>query len=169
MAYTKSGLYVNTFDALLLGTAQTGGQINYTLNTYKISLIVYASATDGSAPVNFSIATAPWVSTFEATGTAWVTTGYTCSVLATGNSDLVPTIAEGTTGACRYNWTNPLSKSGTSVAGFGGMILYADPISTPVVKPMLVSVCFGAAYTTVAGTLGVTPSGTGIFEIDITP
>jgi hypothetical protein len=170
MAYTKSGLYLNTFMAQILATAETGtGGLNPTVNTFKMSLLVYATATDGASPVNFSAATAPWVNTFESTGTAWVTGGYTLATLATGAADVVATLAEGTTGSVRYNFTNPVSKVSTSIAGFGGFIVYADAVSLPVVKPMFLSVCFGAAYTTVVGTLGITPSATGFFELDVTP
>jgi hypothetical protein len=170
MAYTKSGFYLNTLLAQLLATAETGtGGLNYTLATWKLSLLTFASVTDGSAPVNFSIATAPWVNTFENTGTGWATGGVVLNVAAAGATSVVPTLAEGTTGSVRYNWTNPLAVAGTTLTGVGGMILYADPISAPVVKPMMFSVCFGSAFSTVAGTFGITPSGTGLFEIDVTP
>jgi hypothetical protein len=169
MAYTKSGIYVNTFLANMLNTyPATAAGLNWTLNTWKMSLVLYA-ATDGAAPLNYSIATAPFVTTQEATGTAWVTTGYALSALATGAADVVPTMAEGTAGSARYNFTNPVSKVSTSIAAFGGFIIYADPIAAPVVKPMALSIAFGASYTTVVGTLGITPSATGLFEIDITP
>ena len=170
MAYTKSGLYLDTFKAQLIATAETGtGGLNYTLATWKLSLLVFASVTDGSSPVNFSASTAPWVNTFEATGTGWATGGVLLSAAAAGSTSVTPTFAEGTTGSLRYNWTNPLSVAGTTLTGVGGMILYADPISAPVAKPMMFSVCFGSGYSTVAGTFGITPSGTGIFEIDLTP
>ena len=168
MAYTKSGIFVVPMVALFKATSETGGQFNFTLNTYKISLLDYATTVDGAAPVAFS-GTAAWVNTHESTGTGWVTTGYAASALATGSADLVPTIAEGTTGSLRHNWTNPLSKASTTLTGVGGMICYADPVSAPVAKPMLYSVCFGTGYSTVSGTFGVTPSATGIFEIDFTP
>ena len=170
MAYTKSGLYVDSFMSPIKATSYTGtGGLDWRLATWKLSLLLFASVTDGSAPVNFSISTAPWVTTFEATGTGWASGGVVLNVAAAGATSVVPTLAEGTTGSVRYNWTNPLAVSGTTLTGVGGMILYADPLSAPVAKPMIFSVCFGSAFSTVAGTFGITPSGTGLCEIDLTP
>lgn len=171
MAYTKSGWYTNSMLAALLATAQTGtGGLNYSLATWKVSLLVYASVTDGASPVQFQTTTQAWVNTFEATGTGWVTTGITLATAATGSTSVVPTVALG--GASPYyiqhSWTNPLSVAGTTLTGVGGMIIYADPLSSPIVKPMILSICFGAAYSTVAGTFGVTPSGSGLSQITLT-
>ena len=171
MAYTKSGWYTNSFLAALLATAQTGtGGLNYSLATWKVSLLTFASVTDGSSPVQFQTTTQAWVSTFENTGTGWVTGGLTLATAAAGSSSVVPTVTLG--GASpyyvQYSWTNPLSVAGTTLTGVGGMIIYADPLSAPIVKPMILEIAFGASYSTVAGTFGVTPSGSGLSQITLT-
>jgi hypothetical protein len=170
MAYTKSGWYTNTMLAALLATAQTGGALTYSLATWKVSLLLFASVTDGSSPVQFQTTTQAWVNTFEATGTGWATGGLTLATAATGSSSVVPTVALG--GASpyyiQYSWTNPLSVAGTTLTGVGGMIIYADPLSAPIVKPMVLEIAFGASYSTVAGTFGVTPSGSGLSQITLT-
>jgi hypothetical protein len=171
MAYTKSGWYTNTMLAALLATTQTGtGGLNYSLATWKISLLTYTSVTDGSSPVQFQTTTQAWVNTFENTGTGWVTTGITLSTAAAGSTSVTPTVALGGSSPyyIQYSWTNPLSVAGTTLTGVGGMIIYADPLSSPIVKPMVLSICFGAAYNTVAGTFGVTPSGSGLSQITLT-
>jgi hypothetical protein len=170
MAYTKSGLYLHTFQEILKATSLTGGAINLTLNTYKLSL-VSSSATDGSSPVNFSTTDSHWVSTNEVTGTGWSTGGVLLSALAAGGTSAVATFAEGTTGSLRYDHTNDASVAGTTLTNLQGCTIYADPVTAPadMVDAMLVNVCFGSAYSTVAGTLAITWAATGIFEIDLTP
>jgi hypothetical protein len=171
MAYTKSGWYTNSLLAPLTNVAQTGtGGWSLSLNTWKVSLLTYASVTDGSSPVQFQTTTQAWVNTFEAIGTGWVTTGYTLATSAVGATDVVAgvTLTGASPYALTYTWTNPLSRSGTTLTGVGGLILYADPLSAPIVKPMILSLCFGAAYSTVAGVFGVTPSGTGLSVLTLT-
>lgn len=170
MAYTKSGLYVHTFQELFKATAMTGGQLNLTLATYKLSLL--GSPTDGASPVNFSTATSGWVNTNEVTGTGWSTGGVLLSALATGSTSAVPTVAEGTAGSLRYDHTNDASVASTTLTGVNGCIIYADPITAPadLAKAMIVSVFFsGGPYATSAGTFAITWSATGIFEWDMTP
>lgn len=171
MALTKSGWYTNTMLAALLATAQTGtGGLNYSLATWKVSLLVNASVTDGASPVQFQTATQAWVSTFEATGTGWATTGVLLSGAAAGSTSVVPTVAlfGSSPYGIQYGWTNPLAVSGTTLTGVGGMIIYADPLSAPIVKPMVLCIAFGAAYSTVSGVFGVTPSGSGLSQITLT-
>jgi hypothetical protein len=171
VAYTKSGWYTNTLGAALLATAQTGtGGLNFSLATWKVSLLLFASVTDGSSPVQFQTVTQAWVNTFEATGTGWSTGGVVLNVAAAGATSTVPTVTLG--GASpyyvQYTWTNPLAVSTTTLTGVGGMIIYADPLSAPIVKPMVLEIAFGASYSTVAGTFGVTPSGSGLSQITLT-
>lgn len=168
---TKSGWYTNTVLAALLATTQTGtGGLSFTLNTWKVSLLTYATASDGASPIQFQTTSQAWVSTFEATGTGWVTTGYTLATSATGATDVVPTCAlfGASPYGIQYSWTNPMSRAGTTLTGVGGMIIYADPLSAPIVKPMLLYINFGAAYSTVAGVFGVTPSGSGLSQLTLT-
>jgi hypothetical protein len=174
MAYTKSGLYLHSVAALFLGTSVTGGPINLTTaSAQKVSLLASSSGsppTDGSSPVNFSTTDSHWVNTNELTGTGWSTGGVLLSTAFSGAS-VTPTFAEGTTGSLRYSWTNPITVASTTISNIGGMIAYYDAATAPadLADAMIVEVCFGASYNTSSGTLTITPSGTGIFEIDLTP
>jgi len=170
MAYTKSGLYLHSIGALFLGTVVTGGPVNLSLATPKLAL-VSSAVTDGASPVNFSTATSQWVNTNEVTGTGWVTGGIACSALAAGATSAVPTFAEGTTGSLRYDHTNDTAVSTTTLTNVQGCTIYFDPATAPadLTDAMIVNVCFGAAYSTVAGTFAITWSATGIFELDVTP
>lgn len=170
MAWTKSGLYVHTIQEVLKGTSLTGGQVNLTLATYKIAL--HSSAlTDGTAPINFSSATPSWANTSEVSGTGWAAGGVLLSAAAAGGTSVTPTCAEGTAGSLRYDHTNDVSVSGTTLTGIFGCIIYADPVTAPadMVDAMLVAVTFGTSYSTSAGTFGIQWAATGIFEIDLTP
>jgi hypothetical protein len=155
---------------VLKGTSLTGGAINLTLATYKIAL-GSASMSDGVAPVNFSAATVVWANTNEVSGTGWATGGVLLSAAAAGATSVVPTLAEGTTGSLRYDHTNDVSVSGTTLTGIFGCIIYADPVTAPadMVDAMIVAVCFGASYSTSAGIFGIQWAATGIAEIDLTP
>lgn len=167
---TKSGWYTSSVNAMFLGTAQTGGQLNMNLATYKVSLLHYSTASDGASPIQFQTATQAWVNTFEAIGTGWVTTGVLLSAAAAAAASVVPaqTLFGASPYGIQYTWGSPMAVSGTTLSDVGGMIIYADPNSVPIVKPMLLYINFGAAYATVAGTFGVTPSGSGLSQITLT-
>ena len=179
MAYTKSGWYTNSILAALEATAQTGtGGLNLTLDTWYVSLLTYASVTDGSSPVQFQTTTQGWVNTFENIGgtgggalsSAWPTGGIQLHVAAASAASVTPTVTLG--GASpyyvQYTWTNPLAVPGTSLTGAGGCIIYAQPLSAPVSKPMILSLAFGSAYSTVNGVFGITPSGSGLSQLTLT-
>lgn len=170
MAYTKSGLYLHTIGALFLGTSVTGGPISFTATTPKLSLLS-SSTTDGASPVNFSTADSHWVNTNEVTGTGWASGGIALSALAAGGTSASPTFAEGTAGSLRYDHTNDASVAGTTLTNVQGCIIYYDAATAPadLADAMMVSVCFGSAYSTVSGTFAITWAATGIFEIDLTP
>src|ERR1017187_7706138 len=178
MAYAKSGWYTNTILAALDATTQTGtGGLNLSLDTWYVSLLTYASVTDGSSPVQFQTTTQQWVNTFENIGgtgggalaSAWPTTGIQLHVAAASAASVTPTVTLG--GASpyyvQYSWTNPLAVPGTSLTGAGGCIIYAQPLSVPN-KPMVLSLCFGSAYSTVNGVFGITPSGSGLSQLTLT-
>jgi len=167
---TKSGWYLQPLKDVLIQTAYTGGNINLTLATYKICLATN-TGTDGSAPLNFSTTTAKYgdIGALEVSGTGWASGGVLLSAAAAGSTSVVPTFAEGTTGSLRWNWTNPLSVASTTLANVYGCWIYADPVSAPNVKPLLIYINFGSLYSTTNGTFGITPSGTGLSEIDVTP
>lgn len=170
MAWTKSGIYLVPMMDIMVATSITNGGVLYTATTNKIALHSN-SLTDGSAPINFSATTATWANTNEVSGTGWVTGGIALSAAASGSTSVVPTLAEGTTGSIRYNWTNPLSVATTTLTNVRGCILYMDAITAPtaLIDAMYLAITFGADYSTVAGTFGITPSATGLFEIDVTP
>ena len=67
----------------------------------------------------------------------------------------------------RSSWTNPLAVSGTTLTGAGGCIIYAHPLTSPSI-PMVLSLCFGSAYSTVNGVFGITPSGSGLSQLTLT-
>jgi hypothetical protein len=173
MAYTKSGWYTNTILAALEATAQTGtGGLNLTLATWKISLLTYAGPTDGSSPVQFQTTTQAWVNTNEATSSVsnWPTTGVLLSAAAASSTSVVPTVTLGGSSPylVQYSWTNPLSVGPVTIASVGGCIIYADPLTSPIVKPMVLSICFGATYAPNAGSFGITPSGSGLSQLTLT-
>jgi hypothetical protein len=170
MAYTKSGWYTNTILAMLEATATTGtGGLNLSLDTWYVSLLTYASVTDGSSPVQFQTTTQSWVSTFENTGTGWVTGGIALHVAAAAGASVTPTVTLGGSSPyyVQYSWTNPLAVSGTTLTGAGGCIIYAHPLTSPSI-PMVLSLCFGSAYSTVNGVFGITPSGSGLSQLTLT-
>ena len=170
MAYAKSGWYTNTILAALEATGQTGtGGLNLTLDTWYVSLLTYASVTDGSSPVQFQTTTQAWVNTFENTGTGWATGGVQLHVAAAAGASVTPTVTLGGSSPyyVQYSWTNPLAVAGTSLTGAGGCIIYAKPLSVPN-TPMVLSLCFGAAYSTVNGVFGITPSGSGLSQLTLT-
>jgi len=170
MAITKSGIYIQPFKDLMIQTSYTGGNLNFTLATYKISLWNSTMA-DGSGLMNFSSTSPAWANTNEVSGTGWATGGVLLSAAAAGGTSTSPTLAEGTTGSIRYDMGDVSVASTTLSSGGGpyGCFIYADPVSSPIAKPILVAVNFLAAYPTNNGTFGITWSGTGVFEIDLTP
>ena len=178
MAYTKSGWYTNTILAMLEATSTTGtGGLNLSLDTWYVSLLTYASVTDGSSPVQFQTTTQLWVSTFECIGgsgggaspSARPTGGVSLHTAAAAGASVTPTVTLGGSSPyyVQYSWTNPLAVAGTSLTGAGGCIIYAKPLSVPN-TPMVLSLCFGSPYSTVNGVFGITPSGSGLSQLTLT-
>ena len=178
MAYTKSGWYTNTILAMMEATATTGtGGLNLSLDTWYVSLLTYSSVSDGSSPVQFQTTTQGWVSTAECIGgsnggaspSAWPTGGIQLHVAAASAGSVTPTVTLGGSSPyyVQYSWTNPLAVAGTSLTGAGGCIIYAKPLSVPNI-PMVLSLCFGSAYSTVNGVFGITPSGSGLSQLTLT-
>jgi hypothetical protein len=171
MAWTNSGIYLTPVMEMLKDTAITGtGGGNFTLATAKIALHSN-SLTQGTAPINYSATTATWANTNEVSGTGWAAGGVLLSAAAAGSTSVVPTLTEGTTGSIRYNFTNPVSVASTTLTAVRGCIIYLDSITAPaaLIDAMTVGITFGADYSTTNGTFGLTPSGTGLWEIDVTP
>ena len=173
MAFTASGIYLVPIMEALKATAATPSGatgLNYTVATAKIALH-NNSLTQGTAPINYSAASPNWANTNEVSGTGWAAGGVVLSAAAAGSTSVVPTLTEGTTGSIRYNFTNPVSVASTTLAAVRGCIIYLDAITAPatLVDAMMVAITFAADYSTTNGTFGLTPSGTGLYEIDITP
>ena len=177
MAYTKSGWYTSTVAAALTGAAVTGtGGLNFTLATWKISLLTYTGPSDGASPVQFQTATQGWVNTDEATSSVsnWPTGGVLLSAAA-GGSSVTPTCGivtlSGPTYGVQYSWTTPLSVGPVTIASVGGCIISATPVTITtgsIVAPMVLSIAFGAAYAPNSGSFGITPSGSGLSQLTLT-
>jgi hypothetical protein len=171
VAFSSSGIYVHTIREALRATAITGtGGLDFRLATWKIALHSN-SLTQGTAPINYSAATVVWANTNEVSGTGWAAGGVLLSAAASGAANVVPTLDEGTAGSLRYDHTNDVAVSGTTLTAARGCIIYADNITAPadLVDAMAVAVTFGADYNTSSGIFGIQWSATGIFEIDLTP
>lgn len=164
MTITTSGLYIDTFLRQLRQQAWTGtGGLDHTLATWKVALY-----SDSLTP-NFSAVSPSYSSTNEVTGTNWAAGGILLSAAAAGGTSVVPTLAEGTTGSIRYDWTNDLSVAATTLSNAMGAIIYADPITAPYTDPLIVLMDFVTAASTNNGVFGLAPAATGIYEIDGTP
>lgn len=170
MAWTKSGLYIQTVIALLKQTALTGetrGTGLFLTTTNKIALHSN-SLTDGTTPINFSLATPTWVNTSEVSGTGWAAGGVLLSAAAAGATSTSPTLTESPTGSVMYDMGD-IAVSTTTLTNARGCIIYADAISATITDANVVAVTFGADFSTVAGTFGITWDALGVAAIDITP
>jgi hypothetical protein len=175
MAFTKSGWYLQSLLYSMNATAMTGTPAAIALTgqdaNNKISL--HSSAGNDYAvelATGGATAAIAWANTNEITGTGWATGGVVLSTAATGGTSVTTTFAIGGAGPyyLQYSWTNPLAVSGTTLTGVYGSIIYANGITAPVNKPMLIVLCFGASYSTVSGVFGITPSGSGLSQITLT-
>lgn len=164
MAVTAGGLYIDTFVRQLKQQSWTGtGGLDHTLATWKVALF-----SDSLTP-NFSATSPSFSTTNEVSGTGWASGGVLLSAAAAGGTSVVPTLAEGTTGSVRYDWTNDLSVASTTLTNAMCAIIYADPITAPYADPLIVLMDFVTAASTSNGTFGISPAATGIYEIDGTP
>jgi hypothetical protein len=175
MAFTKSGWYTQSLLYTLAQTTMTGSPTTMALTgddaTNYLSLH-NSSGTDYSAElaVGGATTTTAWVNTNEITvGTGYTSGGWQLSTAANGGS-VATALAQFGSGpyGIQYSWTNPLSVPSTTLSGIYGCIIYAHGITAPVSKPMLLVLCFGTAYATVAGTFGITPSGSGLSQLTLT-
>jgi hypothetical protein len=170
MAWTKSGLYVVNVVNLLKTVAYTGNTAGigpFLLTTNKIALHSNA-LTDGTTPINFSLATPTWVNTSEVSGTGWAAGGVAFSAAAAGSTSTAPTLTESPTGSIMYDMAD-VSVAGTTLTSVRGCIIYSTAISAPVNLPSVIAITFGADYSTVAGTFAITWDVLGVCAIDITP
>lgn len=155
MAVTVSGLYVanmiDVFDATQLA-------IDLSLTTHKIALI------SNSATPNFSTDVS-WSNTNEIAGTGWVTGGIALSAAAAGATSTAPTNTESPTGTQMYDMGD-VSVASTTLTAARAARIYADALAG---DNLIVLVNFGADYSTVNGTFGITWAATGVATIDWTP
>jgi hypothetical protein len=175
MTYSKSGWYVQTLLMSFTQTVQTGTptSLNFATNAndanMKLSL-VSNSAADYTAPVNTASATlGVWTNTDEVTGTGWATGGVVLSTAAAGG-DVNQTLTNPATtpGNLVFTWGTPLSVTGTTLTGVFGFIIYFQSVTLPLAKPELLTIYVGTGYNTVAGTFGITPSGSGLSVLTLT-
>jgi hypothetical protein len=168
----NSGFFANTLIAGLIATAQTGTPTAVNINSsaqQNLSLLS-GSTVSYSAPVAYGSASPAWVNTDEITGTGWSTGGVLLSTAFSG-ADVVPTSTITGSGpyVLTYSWTHGLSVASTTLTGIYGCLIYFPNITAPVSKPELLALYFGStAYNTVAGTFGITPSGSGLAALTVT-
>lgn len=150
MAVTASGLFVATWIDIL-DTTQLA--VDLDLETHKVALF------SNSITPNFSTDTAYGVAPYnanEVSGTGWSAGG----VALTGTA-----VSESPTGTLMWDATD-VSESGTTLTNARCALIYADALAG---NNAIVLVNFGADYSTVSGTFGITWASGGIFTIDLTP
>lgn len=174
--FSKSGWYTQSLLYSMLGTVQTGTPTAMSLTGTTTDNNMYLSLHNSSGTdyatelaTGGATTTTAWVNTNEVTGTGWATGGVELGTAASGSS-VTTTFVQGGAGPfyLQYGWTNPLAVTGTTLTGIYGCIIYWHGITAPVSKPMLLVLCFGTAYNTVAGTFGITPSGSGLSQLTLT-
>jgi hypothetical protein len=178
MAYAKSAWYTQSLLYALTGATMTGSPAAMTWpvgsgnDQYQYISLHNSSGSDYAVELAYGGVTTAvaWVNTNEVTGTGWVTGGVQLSVAAAGATSVASTFTQFGSGpyGLEYNWANPLSVASTTLTGVYGCLLYWHGITAPVSKPMFLDLCFGAAYNTVAGTFGITPSGSGLSQLTLT-
>lgn len=176
---TKSGWYTQSLPYALSGTAITGGAATQLLtgqDTQNYLSLIGNGGTDYTAVLNTTAATTniAWAGgsgspNYEIFGTGWVTGGVQLSVAAAGGPVTTTIVQTGAgPGLLTYSWTNPLSITGTTLTGMYGFIIYNHSATSPVTKPMILLIYVGTGYNTVAGTFGITPSGSGLSQLTLT-
>jgi hypothetical protein len=179
MAYSKSGWYTQSLLYMFQDTAMTGGTSTLEMtgqDSQNYLSLLGTGGTDYSGVLNTGAATTgiAWAGgtgtpNYEVYGTGWATGGVQLSTAA-GGSSVTTTFTQTGSGpyALTYSWTNNLSVTGTTLTGVYGFIVYNHAATSPVTKPMLLTIYVGTGYNTVAGTFGITPSGTGLSVLTLT-
>jgi hypothetical protein len=142
-----------------------------TNDTHQFLSLHSSSGTDYSGELAYGGATTAiaWVNTNEVTGTNWATGGVELGTAASGGS-VTSTFSQTGSGpySLTYTWASGLAVANTTLTGVYGCIMYWSAITAPVDLPMFLELCFGTAYATVAGTFGITPSGSGLSVLTLT-
>ena len=180
MAWTSSGWYTQTILYSLLGTSMTGSPSTiafnasgtYTNDTYMYLSLVNNTPSNYATPVNYNGTSTnlAWVNTDEVTGTGWSSGGVELATAAASSSSVQSFAELALSGpyGIEYTWQNALSVPSTTLSSIYGFIIYFHGISAPVSKPMMLAIYVGTGYSTVSGTLGITPSGSGLSQITLT-
>lgn len=171
MTSIKSGWFVQTLLSSFSQVTQSGTPttLNFATSTNdaqeNISL-TGTGTTDYTQPINYASATlGVWTNAQEVTSTSnWPTGGVVLSTAYSG-ADVVQGLTNPATTPANlvYTWTHPVTVANTTIAsGIYGFIIYFPNITAPLSKPELLAIYVGTGYTTVAGTLTITPSGSGL-------
>lgn len=167
MAISKSGFYPNNLINMM--KAAHSAAENLTLATYKIYLVnntfTAAAASDFSTTAGYSAA--PFNAN-EVSGTGWASGGVLLSAAATGATSTAPTVTESPAGTVMWDMGD-VSVASTTLTNARACIIYADPITTPVAKPPIILVNFGADYSTTNGTFGIQWAATGVGTFALVP
>lgn len=156
MAWTKSGLYANSYmDAL----DPSNLAVDFSLTTHKWTL------NDNSQTPAFQTDTGMATGTYNTAPGQVSGTGYTLG----GQVITSPTFAiAGTTAVLTYDMGDQVWASPTSVTAYAA-VLYADALTTPTADALLVGMWFNGAFTSTAGTFTIQFAGTGVFTITFAP
>lgn len=149
----NSGLFYLTFRDML----QNDTAVDLLADTLK-----YALFTNSVTTPNFDTNTAYAAAPFNANEVAG--TGYTAGGVAIANDTI--TVSSGT---LIYDGDDCSWGPGATFSAARGGLIYDDTIATPVAKPALVLVNFGADFAVTAGTFTVQHAAGGIFTDDLTP
>ncbi len=169
MAVTVSGMFTLNWIKMLNAEAQTGtGGLNLTLATWKMPLYDNTITPDFDAAVTVARYGQGAFASGEVTGTGWASGGELLSGLASGGSSLAPTLTVSPAGSIMWDM-NDVSKASTTITGARCCTVYADPITAPNADPQIILVNFGASYSTVNGTFGITWAAAGVAALDMTP
>src|SRR5215204_3851059 len=149
MAVTASGIYVATLNDVL-DTTQLA--LDLDLETHKGA--IFSNAITPNFTTDTAYAVAPYDAS-EVTGTNW----------PAGGVALTGTTVTGSAGATIFDATD-VSVATVTFTNGRCYLLYADALAG---NNAILLVNFGADYSPVAGTFGITWPAGGIFAIDLTP
>lgn len=153
MAVTASGLFVATWRDVLDLTQLA---IDLDAETHKVAMFTNTITPNFSTDTAYGVA--PYASN-EVSGT-----GYT----AGGNLLTTTTLTESPAGTLMFDAADT-SWASSTITNARCALIHADAMTTPIAKPALVLVNFGADYSTSNGTFTISWNALGIFTWDLTP
>lgn len=150
MTFTASGLFYLTFrDILMNDTA-----VDILADTTKAALFTNSLTTPDFA-TNTAYAAAPWNANEVGTPSGGI---------AIANDTIT------TTGTVLLKYDGDDTAWGSqTIANARGCLIYDDTIASPVAKPAICAVTFGADFSVTSGVLTIVWDSAGIFTIDLTP